>query len=565
MQTLQVLQGTPEWLAARAACFTASEAPIMMGASKYQTRNDLLKAKATGIAEEIEPAKQRLFDRGHAAEAAARPIVERMIGQELYPCTGVLTVEGLPLLASFDGLTMDEALAWENKLFNPTLIAAIRAGDIDPHYYWQLEQQMLVAGAEQVLFTSSDGTEENTVGMWYQTVPERRAALIAGWHQFGADLAKFKWEASEPAAVAAPTESLPAVSVQMNGSIAVISNLTLFGEKLNAFVATLDRNPSDDQAFANTEAAIKTLQKAQDALEQAESAALAQTSSIEEMRRTVALYVDIARTTRLMLEKMVKMRKESIRVEITTAARADFADHIASLNRRLGAEYMPLVSVDFVGAIKGKRTIESLHDAVDTEMARAKIVANEIADRISANLRILEDTGLMRVLFADFKSICTKAEDDFMALVQMRCAEHRKREEKRGEEMREKIRVEEIAKLERERVAQEQAAAAIAAAQSAPVPTPPAPQPMRSFGGIQVSQAQFDKTYPQKVAAMPDFRLGQIAERLGFSLTADFLTSLGFAPAARDRSAVLYRSADFPLICQALVNHIGNVCERLTA
>ena len=31
MRELNVTQGSPEWLAARAKCFTASEAPAMMG------------------------------------------------------------------------------------------------------------------------------------------------------------------------------------------------------------------------------------------------------------------------------------------------------------------------------------------------------------------------------------------------------------------------------------------------------------------------------------------------------------------------------------------------------
>jgi len=57
----------------------------------------------------------------------------------------------------------------------------------------------------------------------------------------------------------------------------------------------------------------------------------------------------------------------------------------------------------------------------------------------------------------------------------------------------------------------------------------------------------------------PSLRLGQIAERLGFSLTADFLASLGFAAAGRDRAAVLYHEADFPAICTALIGHITNV------
>ena len=51
MKELNLIQGSPEWLAARTKYFTASEANAMMGESKYQSRSALLKQKATGIAE----------------------------------------------------------------------------------------------------------------------------------------------------------------------------------------------------------------------------------------------------------------------------------------------------------------------------------------------------------------------------------------------------------------------------------------------------------------------------------------------------------------------------------
>jgi hypothetical protein len=63
----------------------------------------------------------------------------------------------------------------------------------------------------------------------------------------------------------------------------------------------------------------------------------------------------------------------------------------------------------------------------------------------------------------------------------------------------------------------------------------------------------------------PDLRLGQITERLGFALTADFLRTMGFEPAGRDRAAVLYHESDFPRICAALVKRINSACELLAA
>ncbi|WP_242489352.1 MULTISPECIES: hypothetical protein [unclassified Pseudomonas] len=49
---------------------------------------------------------------------------------------------------------------------------------------------------------------------------------------------------------------------------------------------------------------------------------------------------------------------------------------------------MPAVAADFAGAMKNKRTIASLQDAVDTELAGAKIAASQTADAIRLNLAI---------------------------------------------------------------------------------------------------------------------------------------------------------------------------------
>lgn len=69
---------------------------------------------------------------------------------------------------------------------------------------------------------------------------------------------------------------------------------------------------------------------------------------------------------------------------------------------------------------------------------------------------------------------------------------------------------------------------------------------------------------PHSVTA-PELKLGQICTRLGFQVTADFLRSLGFEPAGRERSAILFHEADFARICIALVRHINAVRQGVTA
>lgn len=59
--------------------------------------------------------------------------------------------------------------------------------------------------------------------------------------------------------------------------------------------------------------------------------------------------------------------------------------------------------------------------------------------------------------------------------------------------------------------------------------------------------------------APPSLRLGQISERLGFTVTADFMLTLGFAPAATDKASKLFHESDFKAICAAILRHVSAV------
>jgi putative phage-type endonuclease len=535
MHIHNVAQGSADWLALRTRHFTASEAPAMMGVSPYLTRAELLRQKKTGITPEVDEATQARFDAGHAAEAAARPIAEQLVGEELYPTTGSREVEGLPLLASFDGLTMDGRIAWEHKQRNAAIVAHLVEQREPPlQHVWQLEHQLLVSGAERVLFTCG-ASAEALDNVWYVSRPERRAQLIAGWHQFAADLADYVPPEIVAPVAAAHVDALPAVSVRVEGALAVISNLDLFGARLRAFVDALPAKPSSDQEFADCEAACKTLKRAEDALEQAEAAALSQTADIEQMRRTVADYAGLARTTRLALDRLVKARKEQLRTEIVARAQQALAEHIERLNARLGRPYMPTVPADFGTAIKGKKTLDSIRSAVDQVLAHAKIAANERHAAIEANMATLRGHAEHAFLFADEAQLVLKLPDDLSAVVQQRIAAHAAAEAKRIEAERERIRAEEEARARAQAERAAPSAAVAPAARSAPV-IPPARAGAR----------------PTRVT-----NLSELSQAIGLPLSAAILESLGFGPAIIDRSSRLYRCDDVPAICDAL-------CARIT-
>lgn len=452
MQTHTLIQGSPEWMAHRAKYKNASDAPVMLGCSPYKTRQQLLKEMSTGLTAEVDGATQARFDAGHRFEALARPLAEEIIGDDLAP---VVASEG-EYSASFDGLTLMGDVAFEHKTLNNelrnVLAPSFAAPDIPKHYRVQMEQQCMVAGCEKVLFMAtqwagSDLVEERHC--WYWPDLALRAEIIAGWKQFAEDLAAYQPAEAAPAAVATVQPSLPAPVVRMDGALTVASNLPDFAVALRAYIDGIPKVPSSDQEFADCEAACKSLKKAEDALQQAEDGALAQMTDVEQMRRVVGDLRTLARTTRLASEKMVAARKEQIRTEIYEGGCKAYRDHVAGLNARLGKPYMPTLPVDFAGAIKNKRTVDSLRDAVSTHLATVKIAANEVADRIQINLDYLRENAKDHAfLFADTASIVLKAADDLAALVQSRIMAHQKAEADRLERERAAIAEQERVKAE---------------------------------------------------------------------------------------------------------------------
>lgn len=427
-----LIQGSPDWHAFRAEHFNASEAAAVFGQHKYMSRADLLALKATGIEKEVNDFQQAAFDRGHATEALARPLVEDIIGEDLYPV--VASDDEGWLAASFDGITMDDTTLFEHKLLNADLVAQVKARELEPHYYWQLEQQLLISGAEKVIFVTSDGTAENLHWMEYRPVAGRAEQLIAGWKQFDADLAAYVPEAQKVEVIGRAPDELPALHIEVTGMVTA-SNLDTFKSNAIAVIQGINRELSTDTDFANAEKTVKWLGGVEDKLKAAKEHALAQTQSIDALFKAIDSIGAEARATRLELEKLVKARKDGIRIEIQQAAQQALFDHMASLNKRLGGKVtMPNYTADFASAMKGKKTVASLKDACDTLLAQAKIDTSAIADKIEINLSSLRELAKDHTfLFNDVQQLVSKANDDLVLLIKSRIADHEAKEAARIE------------------------------------------------------------------------------------------------------------------------------------
>jgi predicted phage-related endonuclease len=431
--THNVVQGSAEWHALRAeADGTASEAPAVMGASSKLTRTQLLTAKATGITKEVSDYVQRfLFDKGHELEKSYLPHAEARIEDELFPVTVTAIVNGIRLLASCDGATMGGDSLYEHKMLNAALIDYINVnGEPDMERVWQLEQQLLVTGAERVLVAVGDGTKEGTTTCWYESQPQRRKELILGWKVFMEDLAAWTPDQAVelPKVVAAPVEKLPALIVNVSGEVTVGGNIAQWKAVAQLWLENAPKATEleSDQDFADADAFAKECTEVEARLELVKSQALAQSKPLEELVITLDQIREQIRAARIGNERAVKYRKDNIKATEITKAQADLTTYVEGMNRGFGQRLMPVITADFAGAAKNKRTMDSLRNAVGTELARVKRLATEASITIAANLKAISEAGPDAAgLFPDLSQVCTKAADDFAAALQVRLDKHR--------------------------------------------------------------------------------------------------------------------------------------------
>ena len=490
LQVHTLIQGSPEWAAYRREHFNASDAPAMLGCSPYKTRAELVRELATGITAD-NSGRQHLFDAGHRAERAARAAAEDIAGEDLLPVVGSVG----KLSASFDGLTFDRKLLWEHKLLNDALRKALPGDglsgiasspqDLPKHYRVQVEQQLMVSGAQAALFMATSWDADDCTDLRFcfcNSDPVLRQEIITGWEQLAIDVANYKPEAAPEVVTATPTDSLPAIVVRVDGRVDVKSNLPDFRASLDAYIKGLPTRPSTDQEFADAEDGVKRLKKAREICLTKADELLAPFTDAESAIRALKDAAQLCSDTYNALEKKVKARKDEVRAEIVAEYAAKLADHVLAMDP-LGHLNEKLIDMrgDFSGAIKGKRTIESVRNECEKELAVRRAEVNTQAALISLNKAAVDRAEAWH-LMRDFRSICNTSEVAFEAILGMRVSEERTRQERVADEARKKT------ELAAKQDAAEQVPKGIASI--APPPSAPAADLGYTFAAPHVSGNQ---------------------------------------------------------------------------
>jgi len=509
MKVHSMQQGSELWHEHRAKYLNASDAPAMLGISPYKMRTQLLHERSTGIVPEVDASTQKRFDDGHRFEALARPLAQFIIGDDLSPVTGS---EGR-LSASFDGITFDGEVIFEHKTLSTKMVMQTGLTELelilplDEQYRAQMEQQLMVSGATKCLFMASKWDQNDTliveVHAWYESDPDMRDRIRAGWDQFEKDLAAYVPAEIKEMPKAAVSIDLPALFVHAKGEITE-HNMDAFGTALTTRLAEVRSIALlTDSDFSNAKDAAKKFRDTAKAIGLSKEAMLAQTETIGEAARKMDAWAKDLNATALQLEKDVEKEDLAKKSAMVRAANDAFTAHVAALEAETVPAKLNLSSPRFAEAIKGKRNYAAMQDAINTALAMAVIEADAVAKDIRAKL-VWYREGFMAYpqLFPDFTSIIHKPLDDFKLLVTTRIDAHK-------EALAQQV-ADQVARTKAEDEAKAAPVEPVAKAVEAPIAAGPLD---RRVGGDTAIYALFD----------PDGKLRRCGETL--DIATNYLTS----------------------------------------
>src|SRR5215469_8670015 len=156
MPTIESMQqNSPDWSDWRRGGLGSSDAPVVMGDSRWMTRRTLweIKTRRSREAERDDVAIRR----GRALEAAARAAYEARTAEIMEPhCVSHDHLSWMR--ASLDGLNFERSLVLEIKCpLNRRDHDLAAEGRIPTHYYAQLQHQLEVSRARELHYWSFDG------------------------------------------------------------------------------------------------------------------------------------------------------------------------------------------------------------------------------------------------------------------------------------------------------------------------------------------------------------------------------------------------------------------------
>lgn len=152
MKTIDLKQGSPEWLTFRRSHIGASDCSSIMDVNPFKCERKVWEEKVLGL---NEPVNKKMKD-GQKNEEKARECYVAMTGIDVNPCVAESTVYPF-ISASFDGMTKNQNHIVEIKCGKSSHKLA-QIGVIPMYYEAQMHHQLYVAGLNEMdYFSYSEG------------------------------------------------------------------------------------------------------------------------------------------------------------------------------------------------------------------------------------------------------------------------------------------------------------------------------------------------------------------------------------------------------------------------
>ena len=159
MKTVDVKQGSKEWLDWRRTVITGTDCPSIMGSSKYQTAYKCWQRKLGLVEEQYCNAAMA---RGKKLEPVAREDFIKKTGINMIPIVAQSTEIDF-LGASLDGISDRNDALLEIKCGNEKLHNMAKDGQIPDYYMDQIQHQLLVTGLDICFYYSFNGQDGEIV------------------------------------------------------------------------------------------------------------------------------------------------------------------------------------------------------------------------------------------------------------------------------------------------------------------------------------------------------------------------------------------------------------------
>lgn len=161
-KTIDLVQKSPEWLAKRLECITASEISCILGFNPWKTRLELWREKCLG---EIKPVFTPAVTRGERLEEPAKIFAESMLGMKFEPLV-VLSNDNERYLASLDGYNEENNVIIEIKCPNAKTVEDCKNGIIPEYYFLQIQFQLMVTKAKYAIYFVFDGFQGSYIKVY---------------------------------------------------------------------------------------------------------------------------------------------------------------------------------------------------------------------------------------------------------------------------------------------------------------------------------------------------------------------------------------------------------------